>query len=211
MKPEERIGMRFGILEVKCIERGKYGKVYVCRCDCGKPSRQTGSNLFRVKSCGCIGHRTHGMTNRPEYAVWEAIVQRCTNKRHKNYADYGGRGIKLHPLWRKDFAAFYAEVGPRPKPVAGKRWTIERKKNARGYVPGNVAWALDNAQSRNRRNNRWLTFRGEKLVMLDMARKYGISHSQLYKRIADGWTLRRALLTPTRMIGRKVWAARQSE
>ena len=211
MKAEERIGLRFGKLVVKRIERGKYGKVYVCQCDCGKTSRQTGSNMLRVKSCGCAGgNRTHGMSKSPEYAVWEEIVQRCTNKRHKNYADYGGRGIKLHPLWRADFAAFYAEVGPRPAPVDGKRWTIERKRNNRGYVPGNVAWALDHAQARNRRNNRWLTFRGETLVLSDMARKYGISQPQLHKRLADGWTLRRALLTPTRMIGRKVWAARNA-
>jgi len=155
-------------------------------------------------------YNKHGCTGIPEYHVWEAIVQRCTNPNHRNWADYGGRGIRLCAKWRRDFGAFLKEVGPRPAPVDGRRWTIERKKNSLGYMPGNVTWALDSAQHRNMRNNRWLTFRGERLTIGDMARKYNISPPQLHKRLASGQTLRQALLTPTKMIGRKVWAIRHA-
>jgi hypothetical protein len=156
-------------------------------------------------------YHKHGLTGTPEYHVWEAIVQRCTNPNNPSWRHYGGRGIRLHPKWRRDFGVFIAEVGPRPAPVNGKRWTIERKKNSLGYVPGNVVWASDKAQHRNLRTNRWLTFQGERLTIGDMARRHGISPTQLHKRLTNGWTLKRALLTPTKMLGRKVWAVRNAQ
>ena len=33
--------------------------------------------------------------HRRMYAIWYGMVARCTNENHKQYSEYGGRGIKL--------------------------------------------------------------------------------------------------------------------
>ena len=35
----------------------------------------------------------------PEYKTWESMKTRCGNPQTKRYADYGGRGIRVHPPW----------------------------------------------------------------------------------------------------------------
>lgn len=92
----------------------------------------------------------HGMGGRsgrpPEYLVWCKMRQRCDSTTDKNYPNYGGRGIKVCQPWY-DFAAFYADMGPRPTPAH----TIERVDNDRGYEPGNCVWATRSVQIKNRR------------------------------------------------------------
>ena len=39
-------------------------------------------------------------TRRPEYALWKALRQKCTNPKASGYARFGGRGVGLDPSWR---------------------------------------------------------------------------------------------------------------
>lgn len=126
-----------------------------CECACGtlKPVNASDLARGRVRSCGCLRKRVaaakatrHGRANTPEYGVWKQVLQRCNNPKHKDYADYGGRGISVCPAWR-DFARFIEDMGERPRPGL----TIERTDNAKGYEPGNCVWAPWSAQARNRR------------------------------------------------------------
>jgi hypothetical protein len=87
--------------------------------------------------CKCYG---------PTYNSWRKMIERCTNKNHHQYADYGGRGITVFPEWRKNFWAFVGCIGIRPK---GK--TLDRINNDEGYYPQNCRWATKEQQARNRR------------------------------------------------------------
>lgn len=89
---------------------------------------------------------THGMRNTPLYAIWCAIIQRCTNPNDPAYPNYGGRGITICDQWRHDFVAFRDHVGDPPPDL-----TLDRIDNDRGYEPGNVRWATRAEQNRNRR------------------------------------------------------------
>lgn len=41
------------------------------------------------------GYKHGGWTsNRHLYTVWSGMLSRCRNKNHKQYKDYGGRGIQ---------------------------------------------------------------------------------------------------------------------
>jgi hypothetical protein len=86
----------------------------------------------------------------PEYSVWIMAKQRCHNPKNRQYKDYGGRGITMCARWRKSFAAFLHDVGPRPHP----HLSIERRDNDAGYTPENCYWATRQQQRANQRPRR---------------------------------------------------------
>ena len=97
-----------------------------------------------------------GKTKHELYEVYIEMIARCERPAHVRYKDYGGRGLSVHPEWRKDFWAFVRDVGKRPegKTPGGKAyWQLDRIDNDRGYEPGNVRWATPSEQCRNRRES----------------------------------------------------------
>lgn len=137
---------------------------------------------------------THHLSRTPEYNVWQCMRQRCNNPKYHSFHYYGGRGIQVSPRWRY-FEAFLADVGPRPSP----QHKLERVRNDGDYEPGNVKWATDKEQARNRRNSIRLHFNGRDHYIPDLARAYRISRGTLYGRIFKlGWSVHKSLLTPVR-------------
>ncbi len=88
---------------------------------------------------------THGMSNTPEYYSWKAMKERCTNKHHKAYKHYGGRGLVICNRWLNSFENFYADMGDRPNGLS-----LERTNNNKGYNPKNCKWDTGLRQNRNR-------------------------------------------------------------
>jgi hypothetical protein len=220
MKACERVGQKYESFTVIAFYTVGVGKktrtIYKCVCTCGAKFEVPDSNLMRVKSCGCVRQARSDLavSYMPEYAVWEQLAQRCYNKNCGVYANYGGRGIRVCDEWQATpgkktglaFRAFLDHIGERPRD--GRRWLIERIDNDGHYEPGNVRWALDPEQTRNKRTNRWVAYGGERWVIADLARACGVSAPQLHRRLSWGWTVQRAVETPTAMVGRKVWAAK---
>jgi len=93
------------------------------------------------------GQYKHGRRHTTEYSSWAHMIQRCTNPKNKAWKNYGGRGILVCDAWVGNFQAFLDHIGLKPGPDL----SIERIDNNRGYEPGNVKWATDSEQSKNRR------------------------------------------------------------
>lgn len=131
------------------------------------------------------------------YGVWRAIINRCGNPRVDKYRYYGGRGICVCPEW-EDYSNF------RKWAVShgyAKGLQIDRINNDGNYEPGNCRWATRLVQIGNRGLPTY-TFGGETLSVAGWARKLGMSHHGIDRRLRD-WPLEKALTQPKR-----VWPSR---
>lgn len=188
-------GQRFERLVVvqKCSERGKGGEVYwLCKCDCGAEVRSQASPLKmgRTKSCGCLSRdrtRKHGMEGTPTYNAWAHMLTRCRNEKHKQWKDYGGRGIKVCDRWMS-FDNFLADLGEKPK---GK--SLDRIDNDGDYEPSNCRWANQRQQVTNRRMSPRYEWKGEIRSLSELAEQHGLKWRRVYERVRAGWSIEDAL------------------
>ena len=147
-------GQRFGKLLVLSRSERKKKDSWRCLCDCGVEKKIRGVNLTQgTKSCGCLlseTMRVHGQAGRtPEYQVWAAIIQRCTNPNNPSYPRYGGRGVTVCERWRDSFEAFYEDMGDRPegkRPSGRAFYSIHRAENAMVYSKKTCVWATQKEQ-----------------------------------------------------------------
>lgn len=178
---------RFGRLTVKAWAGDSR---WVCACDCGKTTKVSTSNLNRVNttSCGCIRNissskraTTHGLSKTHAYRTWLGVRRRCLDVNYSSYPEYGGRGIGMDDEWASDPITFIKDVGQPPS----ANYTLDRIDNAEGYYPGNVRWATPVEQANNKRNNRWVTYQGNRYTISQLARyvagECGITHKQFLR------------------------------
>ncbi|MFF9240081.1 hypothetical protein ACF1AL_14780 [Streptomyces sp. NPDC014801] len=72
--------------------------------------------------------------------------------------------------------------------------TLDRIDVNGNYEPGNCRWATVTEQARNKRSNRYLTFRGRTLTVAEWAEILGLKESRIRHRIDKaGWSVDRAL------------------
>jgi hypothetical protein len=158
-------GKRFGRWTVLRLARIRNGRSrWRCECKCGTRRIITGGNLkYGVsRSCGCLKSEihsrrllanpigtTHGMCYSPEYIAWDGMIQRCTNPKNRAWLYYGARGIRVCKRWLRSFAAFYEDMGRRPRCRS-----LDRRNNDGNYSPRNCRWATKATQMRNKRQRR---------------------------------------------------------
>lgn len=159
-----------------------------CRCKCGQEAVVRGAIIKSGQSrqcrlCANRACRTHGGRHTPEYTVWRAMIQRCEDQNQAHYHRYGGRGIKICERWRNSFETFLEDMGPRPS----KKHSLDRFPDNDGdYEPGNVRWATDKQQARNRRSNRLLTLNGKTQCIAAWAEERGIKQHTIIQRLRRG-------------------------
>lgn len=82
----------------------------------------------------------------PSYRSYIHLRERCNNPNNKDYARYGGRGIKC--LWNS-FIEFITDMGMRPT----SSHSIDRIDNNGNYEASNCRWATVAQQASNKSRN----------------------------------------------------------
>lgn len=176
-------------------------RTVLCRCKCGTERELTANslNMGRTLSCGCrvpaliTSMKTvHGGVGTPEYRSWAHMKERCRNPKCKDYPDYGGRGIRVCDAWATDFAAFLADLGPRPTP----RHSLDRIDVDGNYEPGNVRWASPITQAGNKRTTRYVDVDGEPMALKAACRHLGVSYKLVHARMSKGQSFSEAVVVP---------------
>lgn len=191
----------FGKWVVACSKR--VGVKVACRCECGTDKLVNLYNLIAGKttSCGCsidygAGVKTHGLSKTPEYHIWKAMKARCYNQQHKNFPDYGGRGVKVCDRWLSSAANFVADMGVRPSPSH----SIDRIDCNGMYEPSNCRWATQKEQTRNTRRSSLIEHGGRTMTVAEWADVLGVKESTLHHRLYAGWSEKKTIETPVRKI-----------
>ena len=163
---------------------------WLCKCDCGNSIWVRGSYLKRglTKSCGCLqkemaskSNKTHAKTGSVEYASWQSAKGRCFNPLNHAYARYGGRGITMCERWKKSFANFFKDMGPRPPATS-----LDRIDNDGDYNPNNCRWATREEQAGNKRNS-IIVPDGRCLRRFSI--ESGLSYKLIHKKLKKGMSL----------------------
>jgi len=167
--------------------------MWECVCVCGNNPIMRGRHLRsgHSSSCGCI-HRTgqliHGKSiGDKTYYIWEAMHQRCRNKKSKYYSAYGGAGVSVCDRWN-NFENFLSDMGEKPEGMS-----LDRIDSSGNYEPANCRWATNLEQQRNKRNSLFVEVDGTKINYLYVAEKEGISPYMLRTRLRKGLPLMAAI------------------
>lgn len=192
-------GHRFGrwLVVARAPSRGRCS-MWLCRCDCGI-EREVMTQTLRngqSSSCGCysrevasqtcLSRKTHGMRHSPEYSVYCGIKRRCENQSEETYPRYGGIGTECRFI---SFEDFFDAVGRRPS----SKHQIDRIDTFGHYERGNVRWATTIRQARNKRNTKFVEFRGEVKCLADWCDDLDLPYKTIWARISSmGWSAERA-------------------
>ncbi len=166
----------------------RHGHRYLrCRCVCGEVRDLMGGHVVRGKStsCGCKhardGNRTHGLSDTRTHVIWMNMRDRCRRPGNKNYADYGGRGIRVCERWEQ-FEAFFADMGEAPAGLS-----LERRDNDGNYSPDNCVWASRKVQARNQRRTVRISHNGRTMALVGvLALVQGVGHGFEHPRVLEG-------------------------
>lgn len=116
------------------------------------------------------------------YFVWRKMVARCHVETDPAYPRYGGREIRVCERWRTSFDEFLGDMAAGAAPGL----ELDRIDNDSGYWPGNCRWVTHTENQQNTRKSRHITAFGETLTLRAWARRTGIHHSTIARRIDRG-------------------------
>lgn len=89
--------------------------------------------------------------NTPTHNSYSGMKQRCQNRRHPSYDNYGSLGITVCDRWLgvDGFRHFLEDMGERPEGM-----TLDRIDPDGDYCPENCRWSTPRVQAGNKRTHR---------------------------------------------------------
>lgn len=151
----------------------------------------------RYKYHGHSGNNKNGVYTESFYQLYRHIRERCSYPKNKDYPRYGAKGITFEWDSYQSFKTDMYRSYQKHVSIHGKEnTTIDRIDNSKGYSKENCRWATRKMQSKNRKTNRYITYKGRTMVIADWARELGVSRQAVRYRLECGWTPKQIVETP---------------
>lgn len=171
----------FGLWVVLNIhgKASKYGRYCIAECKCGTVKEVRIDSLIsgKSKSCGCqlsslakTAFTTHNQSHSRLYSIFNGMKQRCYNKNHNSYHNYGARGIIICEEWLNNFGKFYTwAINNGYKDDL----TIDRIDVDRNYEPDNCQWITLQEQQLNKNNTVYVEYQGNNISLIKLLSDLG--------------------------------------
>lgn len=190
--------------------KGKHPRA-LFQCDCGNIKSIRVDNVVRetTKSCGCKKSEMnlkaqhnykHGESKSRIYQIYYKMKSRCYNPNYSESEYYGKRGIKICKEWLDSFEKFYEWSITNGY---ADNLSIDRINVNKGYYPNNCKWSTPKEQSRNRRNNIYITYNNETRCLSEWCEIFDLKYQTILQRINRGWDKVQAIITPPHNYGRR--------
>jgi hypothetical protein len=124
------------------------------------------------------------------FQIWQLMMRRCYNPEHRNYYDYGGRGIQVCKSWQR-YEGFLRSMGERPG-----RMTLDRIDTNGDYSRSNCRWVSMSENCNNKRNNRYIECMGIVMTTSEWEEFLDFKPKTIVRRLAAGWPIEAAVGTP---------------
>ena len=134
---------------------------YLCKCECGNEVSVMITSLRsgNTQSCGCINSERitkqnkvraiyDGYSRNKHFSRWKGMIERCYYPKHKDYHNYGGRGITVCEEWREHPKAFIEWIEKEGNYKRGL--TLDRIDRDGNYEPDNCRFSTATEQVLNR-------------------------------------------------------------
>lgn len=119
-------------------------------------------------------NKKHGLREHRVYAIWRSIKIRCKIKTTRSYKYYGAKGVTYCDEW-EDFINFIEDMGLPPS----ERHSIERIDPFGNYNKMNCKWIDLSLQQRNKRNSKYIDWKGKQLTLTEIARMENLCPDKL--------------------------------
>jgi hypothetical protein len=143
-----------------------------------------------------------GREQYPEYyTAWLAMNRRCYNEKHRDYKDYGAKGVKVCPQWHIDNEKGYLNYvnwiieQPNHERLL-KGWVVSRVKTNGDYTPENCDIVTRQESTQRRRTTSFrpeLVVEARRLVRQDpsitlkiLCDRYGFGTEACWSRMLSG-------------------------
>ena len=135
----------------------------------------------------------HGLSYEPLFNVLHCMHERCENVRHKQYKNYGGKGITVCDEWSMENAAAFISWAREHGWEKGLE--IDRIDNSKGYSPDNCRFVSRSDNCRNRSTNKYVVVNGEEMLLCEAIEKYCVVSKDEFERryYHRKWPLEKAL------------------
>ena len=133
-------------------------------------------------------------------ARYTAMKQRCYNKNHINYTEYGGRGVIICDEWLNDKRKYvewclnngYKKELHIDKDILSKKLGI----NPPIYSPKTCMFVTAKDNSECKSSSVYINYKGRKQTISQWAKELGVEYKTLQYRLSLGWSDTKAIETP---------------
>ena len=142
--------------------------------------------------------RRHGLSKTYFQTTLDGMRGRCLDPNHRNYANYGGRGIGICDRWlfgNAEMSAvecFATDMGERPTAYH----SVDRIDIHGDYEPSNCRWSLVSYQNRTKRGSATISAALNTFSVKQLCRERGVPYSRVAYRLRRGWPLDAAMREP---------------